>query len=240
MNCQKTELIVALDVDELDQALRIVDALGEHVEWYKIGKQVFTANGPQAVHLLKERGKKVFLDLKFHDIPNTVAAAVRSAGKIGADMVNVHASGGGEMMKAAAEAAREFDMILVGVTVLTSMNSSELANIGISSSPEQQVIRLARLARNAGLDGVVCSAWEIAAIHKVCGADFQLVVPGIRPAGADHGDQKRVMTPAQAAAAGAQFIVVGRPVTQAENPVTAAKLVKQELSACKENAVTRQ
>lgn len=230
MTTSGTQLIVALDVASLDEASRLLDELGDSVTWFKIGKQIFTENGPAAVKLLKERDKNVFLDLKFHDIPNTVAGAVRSAGHIGADMVNVHAGGGSEMMAAAAEAAREFDMLLVGVTVLTSMNAAELANTGITDEPEVQVLRLARLAGKAGLAGVVCSAWEINAIREACGPDFQLVVPGIRPAGADHGDQKRVMTPARAAEAGAQFIVVGRPVTRAESPRKAAQMIHRELS----------
>lgn len=229
MSDAKTNLIVALDVSTLDEAAALVDSLGTSVSWFKIGKQIFTENGPAAVKMLKSRDKKVFLDLKFHDIPNTVAAAVRSAGRIGADMVNVHASGGAEMMAAAAEAAQEFDMLLIGVTVLTSMNEAELSNIGVSASPEHQVVRLARLAKDSGLAGVVCSAWEIGAIQDACGADFQRVVPGIRPAGADHGDQKRVMTPGQAAATGAQFIVVGRPITRADNPQQAAAAIQKEL-----------
>ncbi|MFO7822124.1 MAG: orotidine-5'-phosphate decarboxylase [Lentisphaeria bacterium] len=230
----ETELIVALDVASLDEAAALLDNLGDSVTWFKIGKQIFTENGPAAVKLLKDRDKKVFLDLKFHDIPNTVAGAVRSAGHIGADMVNVHAAGGIEMMSAAVEAAREFDMFLVGVTVLTSMNAAELANTGVADEPEVQVLRLARLAREAGLDGVVCSAWEINAIQKACGPDFQLVVPGIRPAGAEHGDQKRVMTPAQAAAAGTQFIVVGRPVRRAADPRQAAAMIKNQLQSGRE------
>lgn len=225
-----TQLIVALDVASLDEAANLVDAVGDAATWFKVGKQIFTENGPAAVQLLKCRGKKVFLDLKFHDIPNTVAGAVRSAGHIGADMVNIHASGGAEMMAAAAEGAQEFDIYLVGVTVLTSMNTAELNNVGILDEPQVQVVRLARLARDSGLDGVVCSAWEINAIREACGVDFTLVVPGIRPAGAAHGDQKRVMTPRQAADAGAQFIVVGRPITQSENPHRAAAQIQQSIT----------
>jgi orotidine-5'-phosphate decarboxylase len=224
-----TELIVALDVNTTDEAGQIVTAIGDSVEWYKIGKQLFTQAGPEAVRQLKKRGKKIFLDLKFHDIPNTVAQAVRAAADIGADMTNIHASGGQAMLEAAAAAAAERNTLLIAVTVLTSMNQEALSGIGIAATPEEQVVRLATLAQAAGVPGVVCSAHEIQALRTACGPDFKLVVPGIRPAGSDHGDQKRVMTPAQAAAAGADYIVVGRPITQAPDPAAAAKAVLQEL-----------
>lgn len=226
---KRTELIVALDVDTIDAALELIDRIGESVEWYKIGKQLFTRFGPDAVRQVKARGKKLFLDLKFHDIPNTVAEAVRSAAAIGADMTNVHASGGQAMLAAAAEAARKADILLTAVTVLTSLDADELTAMGILESPQAHVIRLAKLAQASGVTGVVCSAHEIRSLRDTCGPNLVLVVPGIRPAGSSHGDQKRVMTPKEAADAGANFIVVGRPIRQASNPQQAAIAVLQEL-----------
>ncbi|OPZ31759.1 MAG: Orotidine 5'-phosphate decarboxylase [Lentisphaerae bacterium ADurb.BinA184] len=226
----RTELIVALDVATLDEAAAVVHTLGDAVTWYKIGKQLFTRFGPAAVQTVKAAGKHVFLDLKFHDIPNTVAQAVRSAASLGADITNVHASGGRAMLKAAADAARETGLIVLGVTVLTSMDAAELRAVGITASPEEQVVRLARLAQAAGVPGVVCSALEIAALRQACGPDFLLVVPGIRPAGAAHDDQARVMTPAEAARAGASYIVVGRPILKAPSPAEAARAIRRELN----------
>jgi orotidine-5'-phosphate decarboxylase len=226
----QTELIVALDVDTIAEGLALVDQLGDSVTWYKIGKQLFTRFGPEAVTSIKARGKKVFLDLKYHDIPNTVAQAVKSAAAIGADMTNVHASGGPAMLQAAAKAASGSNTLLIAVTVLTSMNQEELAAIGITASPLEQVVRLARLTQAAGVPGIVCSAQEIVPIRAACGPEFQLVVPGIRPAGADHGDQKRVMTPSEAAQAGANYIVVGRPITAAADPRAAALAILRELA----------
>lgn len=225
----RTKLIVALDVNTLAEAEKLVDDIGPDVEWFKVGKQLFTRYGPTAVDMLKARGKNVFLDLKFHDIPNTVAQAVRSAASLGADMTNVHAAGGPAMLKAAAEAATESDILLIAVTVLTSMNAEELAATGINAQPEEQVLRLATLTQASGLPGVVCSALEITPIKTACGSAFKLVVPGIRPAGSAKGDQKRVMTPTEASQAGADFIVVGRPITQAEIPSKAAAAVLEEL-----------
>jgi len=231
----KTKLIVALDFDNLETALELVDKVGSSVEWYKVGKQLFTLYGPQTVKALKERGKKVFLDLKFHDIPNTVAQAVRSALTIGADMTNVHASGSEAMLTAAGKMAKEVnpEAILTAVTVLTSMNQNELDRIGLEVTPEEQVVRLAKLTKECGVPGVVCSALEIAPLRKACGEDFVLVVPGIRPAGSSADDQKRIMTPTQAAEAGADYIVVGRPVTKAENPSAAADAITAELESVK-------
>ena len=232
-----TKLIVALDVDTLDKALALVDAAGSEVEWYKIGSQLFCEAGPDAVAALKKRGKKVFLDLKFHDIPNTVANAVAAGVRMGADMVNVHASGGSEMMRAAVEAAAAAKPdggtapLVIAVTVLTSMDGAAL-NEALNTDgvePAAQVAHLAKLARKSGMNGVVCSAREIELIKEVCGDDFTLVVPGIRPAGSAVGDQKRVMTPSEAAAKGADYIVVGRPVLKAENPAEAAKAINAEL-----------
>lgn len=224
-----TKLIVALDVDSAEQGLDLVARIGPDVEWYKIGKQLFTREGPGMVSRLKAAGKKVFLDLKFHDIPNTVAQAVRSAGAIGADMTNVHALGGPAMLEAAAAAGRDAGVITLAVTVLTSMDAVQLAAVGLPADPPSMVERLARLSEGCGLHGVVCSALEIGLVRDACGPEFLTVVPGIRPTGKDHGDQKRVMTPGEAARAGAGYIVVGRPITQADDPQAAARAVLDEL-----------
>lgn len=229
-----TKLIVALDTDNLETALDWVDRIGPAVEWYKVGKQLFTLYGPETVKALKAKGKKVFLDLKFHDIPNTVAQAVRSALTIGADMTNVHASGSEAMLTATAAMAKETNpgALLLAVTVLTSMNQHELDCIGLNDvTPAEQVVRLAKLTQSCGVPGVVCSALEIELIREACGRDFKLVVPGIRPAGSSADDQKRIMTPGQAAQAGADYIVVGRPVTKAEDPAAAAAAINAELAS---------
>ncbi len=225
----KTNLIVALDVNSGDEALELVSRIGDSVQWFKVGKQLFTREGPAVVERLKDAGKKVFLDLKFHDIPNTVGQAVRSAAASGADMTNVHALGGPAMLEAAAAAGRETGILTIAVTILTSMDAEQLAAVGLPADPEFMVERLARLAQGSGLAGVVCSAREIPIVRRACGDAFQMVVPGIRPAGGDVGDQKRVMTPGEAADAGAQYIVVGRPITKAQDPVAAAKAVLAEL-----------
>lgn len=231
-----TELIVALDRDSLEEALPLVDAAGDSVKWYKIGSQLFCKEGPAAVKALKDKGKKVFLDLKFHDIPNTVANAVANGVSMGADMINVHASGGQEMMSRAVEAGIQAapsgtNPIIIAVTVLTSMNEAALKQAldRDDCTPAGHVKHLAKLAKTSGMNGVVCSAHEIDIIREECGEDFVLVVPGIRPAGASVGDQKRVMTPAEASEKGADYIVVGRPVLQAENPAEAAKAIQKEL-----------
>lgn len=224
------QLIVALDVNTPGEGLDVVDRIGDACRWYKVGKQLFTRFGPDIVRQLKDRGRKVFLDLKFHDIPNTVREAVRAAADIGADLTNVHAGGGAAMLAAAAEGARESHVLLVAVTVLTSMDEAELARIGVAASPRDQVLRLARLAQESGVPGVVCSALEIAPLRQVCGPDFALVVPGIRPAGSASDDQKRIMTPGEAARLGADFLVVGRPILRAEDPAAAAQAVLAELA----------
>lgn len=229
MTEKTTRLMVALDVPELETALTLVDRLGDQVEWYKVGKQLFTHYGPKVLEELRTRGRKVFLDMKFHDIPNTVAQAIRSAALIGADIINVHASGGPAMLAAAAEAGRETGKTVIAVTVLTSMDAEQLAAIGIQATPAEQVLRLARLTQEAGLPGVVCSALELPMLRREFGADFLTLVPGIRPAGAAAGDQKRIMTPVQAAAAGASYIIVGRPIVAAPDPAAAAQAVLAEL-----------
>ena len=229
-------ILVALDVDSSARALALADTLRGTVAGYKIGKQLFTAEGPEVVRALTARGDRVFLDLKFHDIPNTVAGAVRSAIATGAWMVNVHASGGSAMMRAAAEAAHDTAAktgaarpLVIGVTVLTSMDEAALAEVGTTRPVIEQVVHLARLAKAAGLDGVVASPQEIAAIRTACGPDFHIVTPGIRPAGqAGTDDQARTLTPKEAVAAGATYLVIGRPITAAANPRAAAEAIAAE------------
>jgi orotidine-5'-phosphate decarboxylase len=226
-------ILVALDVDSRARALALADTLRGTVAGYKIGKQLFTAEGPDVVRALTDRGDRVFLDLKFHDIPNTVAGAVRSAMATGAWMVNVHASGGSAMMRAAAQAAHDTATgtgaarpLVIGVTVLTSMDEAALAEVGTVRPVMEQVVHLARLAKAAGLDGVVASPQEIAAIREACGPDFQIVTPGIRPAGqAGSDDQARTLTPQEAVAAGATYLVIGRPITAAVDPRAAAEAI---------------
>jgi orotidine-5'-phosphate decarboxylase len=229
-------ILVALDVDSSAKALALADTLRGTVAGYKIGKQLFTAEGPEVVRTLTARGDRVFLDLKFHDIPNTVAGAVRSAMATGAWMVNVHASGGSAMMRAAAQAAHDTAAktgaarpLVIGVTVLTSMDEAALAEVGTTRPVIEQVVHLARLAKAAGLDGVVASPQEIAAIRTACGPDFHIVTPGIRPAGqAGTDDQARTLTPKEAVAAGATYLVIGRPITAAADPRAAAEAIAAE------------
>jgi orotidine-5'-phosphate decarboxylase len=231
-------ILVALDVDSRAKALALADTLRGSVAGFKIGKQLFTAEGPDIVRTLTARGDRVFLDRKFHDIPNTVAGAVTSAAATGAWMVNVHASGGTAMMRAAAAAARAAAdksggtrPLVIGVTVLTSMNEAGLAEVGTSRPVLDQVVHLALLAKSAGLDGVVASPQEIAAIRQACGPDFQIVTPGIRPAGqAGKDDQARTLTPVEAVAEGATYLVIGRPITGAADPRAAAEGIAAETS----------
>lgn len=227
-------LIVALDAPSLEDAERMAARLTGKVRAFKVGKELFTACGPEAVRAIRRSGGRVFLDLKFHDIPNTVAGACRSAAKLGAFMMNVHASGGSAMIskaaQAVAEATRGADRpILLAVTVLTSMGPKDLEEIGIQRSPAEQVTSLARLAKAAGADGVVASGEEIEAIRKACGPDFKIVTPGIRPAWSETGDQKRIVTPADAIRRGADYLVVGRPITAAADPAEAASRVLDEM-----------
>ncbi len=215
------KVIVALDYDNQADALTFVDKIDPSSCRLKVGKEMFTLFGPEFVKELHKRGFSVFLDLKFHDIPNTCSKAVRAAAEMGIWMVNVHASGGERMMSASREILEPYGSdrpLLIGVTVLTSMEQQDLAGIGLDIAPQEQVKRLAALTKNSGLDGVVCSAQEASMLKADLGKEFQLVTPGIRPAGADVGDQKRIMTPVDAITAGSDYLVIGRPITQAENP----------------------
>jgi orotidine-5'-phosphate decarboxylase len=226
----KDRLAVALDLPDAAQALALVDRLGDTCQWFKVGMELYYAAGNDIVKKLRDRGFNVFLDLKLHDIPNTVAGAVRSATQAGASLLTLHASGGRAMMSAAAEAASApGSPRLLAVTVLTSMDANELAGIGITTSPAEQVLRLARLAQASGIDGMVCSPEEVAALRRETGPSTLLVVPGIRPAGAALDDQKRIATPAQAISEGASMLVVGRPITRATDPAEAARAVLRDI-----------
>lgn len=225
-------LIIALDYPSLDAALCMADQLDPERCRVKVGKELFTRSGPAVLEALHGRGFEVFLDLKFHDIPNTVAGAVQAAAEQGVWMVNVHASGGRRMMEAAVKRLEEqrLSTHLIGVTVLTSMAAEDLAELGVEVTPDAQVARLAALAQQSGLDGVVCSAHEAAQLKSRCGDAFLKVTPGIRPSFAAADDQQRIMTPAQAMVAGSTHLVIGRPITQAKDPMAALALVEQELA----------
>lgn len=227
----RDSLIVALDVPNAEKARALVAQLGESVSFYKVGKELFTAEGPALVRDLVASGKKVFLDLKFHDIPNTVAGAVRSAASLGVSLLTVHASGGSRMLEAAAQAAAQSAAkpTVLAVTVLTSFAPADLEEIGVSGSVEAQVLRLAGLAINAGCGGIVASAQEAVRLRLALGDGFTLVTPGIRPAGAVAADQARVVTPEDAIRAGATFLVVGRPITAADDPQQAARSITQQI-----------
>jgi orotidine-5'-phosphate decarboxylase len=233
-------ILIALDVPTAAAGLALADSLRGVVGGYKIGNQLFTAEGPSIVRALTDRGDRVFLDLKFHDIPNTVAGAVDSASHLGVWMMNVHASGGRTMMTAAVEAADRAAAqgrvrpVLIAVTVLTSMSAADLASVGIDRSPLDHVVQLATLAQVSGMDGVVASPLETAAIRAVCGPDFLIVTPGIRGGGAEQTsgrqDQSRTMTPREAMDAGASHLVIGRPITGAEDPRAAADAILASLA----------
>ncbi len=227
-------VFVALDTADLDQAIAWADAVRPSVGGVKLGLEFFNSNGPDGVCRIVDFGLPVFLDLKFHDIPNTVAGAVRAVAGLGVAIINVHASGGPAMLTSAAEAAAEHGAnrpLVIGVTVLTSLDDDDLARVGQTGPAAAQVERLARLCQSCGLDGVVCSPAEIAALRAACGDDFRLIVPGIRPDGASTGDQKRIMTPRQARDLGADVLVIGRPITGADDPATAAARIAAELGA---------
>ncbi len=225
-------VIVALDFASADQAEALADKLDPTQCRLKIGKELFTRCGPDIVRRIQERGFQVFLDLKFHDIPNTVAGAVAAAADLGVWMVNVHASGGPRMMEAAREALVPFGAdapLLTAVTVLTSMTAEELKTVGLDAEPITQVQRLAKLAEDCGLAGVVCSASEVRSLRSLLSPEFKLVTPGIRPPGSDAGDQRRIATPVDAVKAGSSYLVVGRPISQSDNPQAALMEINHSL-----------
>ncbi len=226
-------VIVALDYPSAEPALGLANELSPELCRLKVGKELFTRCGPALVEQLQQRGFEVFLDLKFHDIPNTVAGAVRAAGELGVWMVNVHAGGGRRMMEAAAESLAGMAQrpLLIAVTVLTSMSDEDLAEMGYRESAAERVLRLAALTQSSGLDGVVCSAREAPQLRAERGDDFCLVTPGIRLAGDDAGDQRRVLTPADAVAHGSDYLVIGRSITAADDPMAALERVHRELAA---------
>ena len=234
----KRRIAVALDFDQREDLLAAARLLQGEVGTFKLGLEAFTSHGPGLVRDLVGMGAPVFLDLKLHDIPNTVGGAAAAAARTGASIVNVHASGGPEMMRVAGERARAAAAAeglpvprVIAVTVLTSLDGATLDAVGLRGTPREAVLRLAVLAREAGLDGVVCSPEEIEAIRGACGLDFFLVVPGVRPAGTDPGDQKRIATPGAAARSGADLLVIGRPILKAPDPVAAARAIAAEIDA---------
>ena len=230
MTDARERLIIALDLPTAAEARKLVSAVGDAAVFYKVGKQLFTAEGPQVVRDLTASGRKVFLDLKFHDIPNTVAGAVGEAAKLGVDMLTVHASGGGKMLRAAVEAAKARPGIAVlAVTVLTSLDDDDLDKIGVRGHVLDQVLRLSAIALADGCQGIVASAREARQLRAELGKDFLLVTPGVRPKGSPAGDQARVVTPAEALAAGASHIVVGRPITGASDPAAAVREILAEM-----------
>ena len=228
-----SRVIVALDYPDAASALQLVACLTPDLCRLKVGKELFTRAGPQLVEELAGRGFDVFLDLKFHDIPNTVASACHAAADLGVWMMNVHALGGERMLLAAREGVERaaHTPLLIAVTILTSMDTSDLAAVGLSGSPADNVLRLATLVHQSGLDGVVCSSRETGVLRNELGPDFRLITPGIRPLGSQADDQRRVMTPADALRAGSNYLVIGRPVTRADDPVSVLRTINSELSA---------
>lgn len=228
----RKRLIVALDVPNANAAVQLVDQLGDTCQWFKVGLELFVAAGPAVIEPLVARGHSVFLDLKLHDIPNTVAAAVRSATLLGVRMMTLHAAGGPAMLAAAREALNGVanPPQLLAVTVLTSMDQAQVNAVGLERSPAEQVALLARVGLEAGIHGFVCSPREVADLRALTGPEGVLVTPGIRPAGAAVGDQKRIATPAEALRQGASYLVVGRPITQAPNPAEAAEAILREMA----------
>ena len=230
---QKSKIIVALDYPDAQSAMRLVEQLMPDLCRLKVGKELFTRAGPALVETLAARGFDVFLDLKFHDIPNTVASACQAAAELGVWMLNVHALGGERMLQAAKEGVSRAGHapLLIAVTILTSMDETDLAGVGLSGSPQDNVLRLASLAQQSGLDGVVCSSRETAVLREQLGAGFSLITPGIRPAGSQADDQRRVMTPVAAIKNGSDYLVIGRPVTRADDPVGVLRTINSDLSA---------
>jgi orotidine-5'-phosphate decarboxylase len=238
----KDRLIVALDVPSATEARQLVQSIGDSASTFKIGKQLFTAEGPNLVRDLVASGKKVFLDLKYHDIPSTVAAAIRSAADLGVSMLTVHASGGSKMLKAATAAAAQSPAkpMVLAVTVLTSLSDADLQEIGVAGTVLSQVLRLGALARSAGCGGLVASAKEATELRRELGEGFAIVTPGVRSAGSAAGDQARVVTPADAILSGASHLVVGRPIIEAADPAKAAADIVAEIEAVLSNVVTTQ
>lgn len=226
------KIIVALDYPEEKQAFELIDQLDADLCRLKVGKEMFTHLGPAFVEKIQSKGFDVFLDLKYHDIPNTVAKACEAAASLGVWMVNVHASGGRRMMEAAAEAVAKHQQkpLLIAVTVLTSMSQEDLTELGITETPADQAVKLATLAQSSGLDGVVCSAQEASRMRQQLGNDFLLVSPGIRPAGSKADDQRRIMTPVDALNAGSNYLVIGRPITKSDNPLGVLRTINSEIS----------
>lgn len=230
-------ILCALDTTSVSDAADLARELGPHVGGVKLGLEFFGANGPEGFKEIAKADQNIFLDLKLHDIPNTVAKAVHSLMPLRPKIMTIHTAGGPAMMRAAADAATEAAKnvgcdrpIIVGVTILTSLDNEDMTAIGYQNKVSMQVVKLARLAKESGLDGVVCSSHEIKLIKESCGQDFKLVVPGIRPAGSAIGDQKRTMTPAEAVALGADYLVIGRPITKDDNPAEAAKKIADEIN----------
>jgi orotidine-5'-phosphate decarboxylase len=226
----KAEIIVALDEASLDEAKRLMDRLDGRAKFYKVGLQLFTAAGPAAIEAVKQHGARVFLDLKLHDIPNTVASAVRSARELGADLCTIHLSGGPEMCAAAVAEAGD-RMKILGVTVLTSSNQATLEVCGVAGSVGEQVVRLAKMGYASGVRGFVASALELPLLRAELGNEPLLVIPGVRPAGSDAGDQKRTATPAEVVRGGATHLVIGRPISRADDPAAAFDLIASEVLA---------
>lgn len=231
MNQVSSPILVALDFPSAESAIALARQLNPSLCRVKVGKELYTRCGPVILEELHKLGFEVFLDLKFHDIPNTTAQAVGVAADMGVWMVNVHASGGQRMMQACADKLSQYKQapLLIGVTVLTSMERSDLAGIGIDAEPMEHVMRLASLTKDCGLDGVVCSSHEVTQLKRTLGEEFKLVTPGIRPASAELGDQRRVMTPAEALNAGSDYLVIGRPITKADNPLAALEAIVQSI-----------
>lgn len=229
----QSPIVVALDYDNAADAIALADRLNPSECRLKVGKELFTSSGPAVVEQLMKRDFEVFLDLKFHDIPNTCAKAVKAAAELGVWMVNVHASGGQRMMEAARNELEKFSTppLLIAVTVLTSMDEQDLAGLGIDATPQQQVLKLAKLAQQSGMDGVVCSAQEAQSLREQSGDAFCLVTPGIRPAGSAANDQRRIVTPVQALEWGSSYLVIGRPITQAQAPAEACAAILKDISA---------
>lgn len=227
------KVVVALDFDKKNDAMSFIDKIQPSDCRLKVGKEMFTYFGPEFVKQLSNKGFDVFLDLKFHDIPNTVAKAVAASADLGVWMVNVHASGGSKMMVKARESLEKYGSdapLLIAVTVLTSMGQEDLLGLGINKTPEEQVLKLAGLTKDSGLDGVVCSAWEAAKLKQEMGKEFKLITPGIRPVGASVDDQKRIMTPPEAIDVGVDYLVIGRPITKAADPHQVLQEINQSIN----------